>query len=129
MMMDRWTPPVLAGIALCFVAVTAFSHADRGQTEAASHPSPEARAGRRAWQRHNCAACHQLYGLGGYLGPDLTNVIERRGRPHVENVLRSGFAPMPKLDLSDEEIRDLAAWLEYAGMTGTWPKRPARGLE
>ena len=33
--------------------------------------------GRLVWQKYNCHTCHQLYGLGGYLGPDLTNVYSR----------------------------------------------------
>ena len=44
----------------------------------AEAPTPEARAGMRLWQENNCQSCHQFYGLGGYMGPDLTNVAARR---------------------------------------------------
>lgn len=43
-------------------------------------------AGLRTWQEQNCQSCHQLYGLGGYMGPDLTNTFTVEGRsahPHL----------------------------------------------
>ena len=35
----------------------------------------EVRHGQQLYQESNCTACHQIYGLGGYMGPDLTNVV------------------------------------------------------
>ena len=39
--------------------------------------------GKIVFQKYNCISCHQLYGLGGYLGPDLTNVISEKGAHDV----------------------------------------------
>jgi len=36
--------------------------------------------GKRLWSSHNCIACHQLYGLGGYMGPDLTITFPGKDR-------------------------------------------------
>ena len=38
-----------------------------------------ARAGRALWHDHNCQTCHQIYGFGGFLGPDVTNGAQRLG--------------------------------------------------
>ena len=34
----------------------------------------QVKRGQQIYQQSNCMACHQFYGLGGYMGPDLTNV-------------------------------------------------------
>ncbi len=70
---------------------------------------------------HNCVACHQTYGLGGYLGPDLTNVMERRPAVYVRAVLRDGIREMPAFQLSEQEIEQLIAFLRYLDTTGRFP--------
>ncbi|MCH7870146.1 MAG: c-type cytochrome, partial [Planctomycetes bacterium] len=37
-----------------------------------------AKSGLAIWRENNCQACHQIYGYGGFLGPDLTNLMDRR---------------------------------------------------
>ena len=120
---ERATPWALSALAALFIAVTLWTHSERGVAPASEHAAPAAIAGRAAWHRHNCSACHQIYGLGGFMGPDLTNEFHLRGRAHVENVLRNGWQNMPKFDLTEDEIRDLVAYLDYVGTTGTWPKK------
>ena len=36
--------------------------------------------GKQVFQQYNCIACHQLYGLGGYLGPELTTAFSDSNR-------------------------------------------------
>ena len=43
------------------------------------HLSKKAIEGENIWLQKNCNSCHQLYGLGGYLGPDLTNIFSASG--------------------------------------------------
>lgn len=83
-------------------------------------------AGGDVWLRGNCNSCHALFGLGGHLGPDLTNVIRLRGAPVVVATLRSGRVGMPEFAFSEEETRDLIAYLRMVDESGTYPakKRP-----
>ena len=57
--------------------------------------SEETSKGKLVWQQYNCNACHQVYGLGGYLGPDLTNIYSRKGPAYIKAFLQSGIATMP----------------------------------
>jgi nitric oxide reductase subunit C len=69
--------------------------------------------GKILYQEKNCTACHQIYGLGGYLGPDLTNVISQKGKgeEYVRAILRTGTGRMPDYGFSEEEINALTAFL------------------
>ncbi len=83
--------------------------------------SAEARHGQELFQKHNCIACHQFYGLGGYMGPDLTNVLSNRGEAYSAAFITAGTASMPNLGLSNDEVAALVAYLAYVDMTGTYP--------
>lgn len=67
------------------------------------------------YQKHNCTACHQIYGLGGYLGPDLTKVISSRAKNELvmSAMLRSGSQRMPNFNLNEIEIIEIIAYLKY----------------
>ena len=83
--------------------------------------SPEnavADAGKMAWQKYNCNACHQVYGLGGFLGPDLTNVYSIKGEAYIQAFLKTGTAIMPDFHLSGKEIKDLSGFLKTIDATG-----------
>ncbi|MBK7754666.1 MAG: cytochrome c [Flavobacteriales bacterium] len=75
--------------------------------------------GIRIWQEENCQSCHQLYGLGGYMGPDLTNVVSQRDTMRIRTFIRYGTGRMPAHALSDEEIDQLIAFLAWVDRTGT----------
>lgn len=80
-----------------------------------------AAAGKDVWQKHNCHTCHQLYGLGGYLGPDLTNVSAKPGytKEFLKAVISNGMGQMPPFDLTPQEMADLLVFLEAMNETGT----------
>ncbi len=85
--------------------------------------NPEAEtvaAGRLVWQKYNCQSCHQLYGLGGYLGPDLTNVYSAKGKGElfIKAFLHTGTKQMPSFALSKEEEKDLIAFLKSTDHSG-----------
>ncbi len=75
--------------------------------------------GKRIWQEKNCIACHQIYGLGGYLGPDLTNTYSEKGKNYIMAFLKSGTQVMPDFNLSQTEINDLTEYLKSIDASGT----------
>jgi nitric oxide reductase subunit C len=83
----------------------------------------EAQKGKLLFQKYNCTACHQLYGLGGYMGPDLTNEMskQRIGELYVRAFLKNGTQRMPNFQMSEEEIKSLIEYLKYVDKTGISP--------
>lgn len=75
--------------------------------------------GKNIWQTKNCASCHQIYGLGGHLGPDLTNVYSKRQEVYIQSFLKTGTKVMPNFHLSDSEIDALMAFFKYMNQTGS----------
>ncbi len=83
--------------------------------------TPLAVEGRLVFQKYNCISCHQLYGLGGYLGPDLTNVISDKGSYYVSAVIKNGMLKMPNLNVQDNEIKSLVEYLSFADSSVVFP--------
>lgn len=80
--------------------------------------SPLALEGRRIWHSHNCQACHQFYGFGGFLGPDLTNASGRLTRSRLDQILTKGSLPMPAFWMKSGEIDAIEAYLGEMDKTG-----------
>lgn len=74
--------------------------------------------GKMLWQQHNCNACHQVYGLGGYLGPDLTNVYSIKGPAYIRAFLQNGTVIMPNFQLTEQETVALLAFLQDIDASG-----------
>ncbi len=108
-------------LCLAFIPYSAYVYT-RG-TEA-SHIAPmseQARHGQQLFQDHNCIACHQFYGLGGYMGPDLTNVVSNKGSAYARAFLMSGTLRMPNFNLDETELDAMLAFLEFVDTTGRYP--------
>lgn len=100
-----------------FVAYTGLLYWCPPGTPARSDPRVD--EGRALWQRFDCNACHQVYGLGGYLGPDLTNVYARGGANYIKAFLTSGTPVMPRFNLSEAQMDQLVAYLRHLDASGT----------
>lgn len=74
--------------------------------------------GKLVWQQYNCNACHQVYGLGGYLGPDLTNIYSLRGTDYIKAFLNNGTGTMPNFHLTEQEMNALLAYLKSIDASG-----------
>ncbi len=99
----------------CFGFQTALVYLDPSRSEPLG---PEAAAGRRIWHRNNCQSCHQLYGFGGFLGPDLTNAASRLAPQRFVRLLNEGSGRMPAFDLSVDEAAAVMAFLWAMDETG-----------
>ena len=75
--------------------------------------------GKKVWQENNCIACHQIYQLGGYLGPDLTNIYSQKGPEYIKAFVKNGTQVMPVFNLTEQEMDALIAYLRQIDITGT----------
>lgn len=74
------------------------------------------------WQDKNCQSCHQLYGLGGYMGPDLTNIARdsSKGRAYMHTFIKYGTGRMPAYNMTDTEVNkiiDFLTWVDKSGVS------------
>lgn len=104
-----------------YLVYTAWVYTLGTGTDDGNHTlSASAVRGKLSMHRHNCQACHQIYGLGGFMGPDLTNVIQK-GEAYVRAFLEHGTDRMPDPMLSGQDVEDVLAYLTYLDSTGHSP--------
>ena len=83
-------------------------------------PDKHVSSGWKLWQEKNCQSCHQFYGLGGYMGPDLTNVIseQNKGAKYAHTIIKFGTGRMPNFGFSDSEVNDIVSFLTWIDKSG-----------
>jgi nitric oxide reductase subunit C len=120
---------------IVFIGLTIHTHTTIAARTHAGELTPEVTRGFRAWERYNCENCHTLLGEGAYYAPDLTQIVEQRGKGYLAAFLadpsrfyseeRDGRL-MPTLGLSEAEISDVLDFLAWVGKIDTngWPPRP-----
>ncbi len=110
---------LMLGLVSCFVVQTWLVYSDQ---PSGVQLTGEALHGARLWHRYNCQSCHQLYGFGGFLGPDLTNIaarLEKHGlRQRLAFVLQQGSGQMPAFEVDQADISALNAFLLEMNRTG-----------
>lgn len=115
------TKASLVFVLLCAAYLT-YSFVLYAQTENKMKDDLKSKAssGKLVWQKYNCQACHQLYGLGGYLGPDLTNVMSKyyNNRAIVKSFIISGNASMPAYKMAADDYESLLDYLAWMNQTG-----------
>ncbi len=137
---DDRAPSVAARIAAVlagYLAYIALLLTLPGREAAQARPLPDAAsgaaersligAGRTLWRQRQCQVCHSLYGLGGHLGPDLTNVVRRLPPEGIRTTIRWGRAVMPAFEMDEAELTAITAFLADVDRTGTYP--PGRLLD
>lgn len=77
--------------------------------------------GKMVWQKYNCQGCHPIYGLGGHLGPDLTNLYDRPGvsESYISAMIKGGPGIMPSYtEIDTTEIHLISSFLKNINKTG-----------
>jgi len=118
-----------------FLGLTLDSHRQFAKLTNADKITPEVTRGKDVWHANNCINCHTIFGEGAYYAPDLTKITKHRGEAYLRAYLKdpSKFYDenkhrrlMPKQDLSDQDITDLIAFMDWVSNVDNqgWPPRP-----
>lgn len=118
-----------------FIGLTLDSHRQFGKLTNADQITPQVTRGKDVWHNNNCINCHTVFGEGAYYAPDLTKITKLRGPAYLTAYLRdpSKFYDetrhrrlMPKQNLSETDISDLIAFLDWISNVDNqnWPPRP-----
>lgn len=99
---------MLTVLVACFAVQTGLVYSD----EVDLRLSDDAVQGRKLFHDGSCQVCHQLWGQGGFLGPDLTNAASRVDPTRLASLLTVGSGQMPAFGYTDEQVRQMAAFLE-----------------
>jgi len=110
-----------------FITYNTILYTENTSASSAPKLSDSALKGEHLWQENNCTACHQIYGLGGYLGPDLTNISSnpKKGLEYAKAFFNSGVKSMPKFNFNASEKNDLAEFLKAIDQSGYYPNQNA----
>ena len=115
-----------------FLALTYDFHLKVGKQTNEDRLDSRVAGGKWVWQKYNCNDCHTILGIGGYYAPDVTKVMSYRDADWMRRFIKNpaGVWPadrkMPGLNLKDEEISDLIAFLIWVNQIDTngWPPKP-----
>jgi len=125
-----------------FVGLTAHSHyyIRTTSTDEATLTDSVTR-GKHVWEKNACINCHTLLGEGAYFAPELGNVWKRYGGVDDPEGARETFKAwmaamptgiegrrqMPQFNLTEQELDDLADFLEWTSriLTQDWPPNEA----
>ena len=115
----------LLGVYLLY-SFTVYTKGTETQIVFSATEQSEINKGKQIFQDYNCIACHQLYGLGGYLGPELTTSYSdpRRGKLYIRAFLQAGSLRMPDFHFKNDEINALVSYLKYVDSTAVTYKVP-----
>jgi nitric oxide reductase subunit C len=130
----------LGGTGVFSAAFIALSVDSMRQVPALTHDdqiTDSVARGKHLWEANNCMGCHTLFGEGAYYAPELTLVVQRRGKPWINLFLDDpekmfpGARKMVKYGFNQQQKDDLIAFLEWCGnvnLQGFPPKPPLRNL-
>jgi nitric oxide reductase subunit C len=125
-----------------FLGLTAHSHYHMVNTSTDEKTLTDAVArGKHVWEKHSCINCHTLLGEGAYFAPEVGNVWDRWGGRQdpgtAKEILKSwmqaqpsgapGRRQMPQFNLTEQELNDLADFLQWTDSikTQNWPPNKA----
>lgn len=114
----------VGGTAVFSAAFLALTYDSMQQIPALTHDdkiTPAVERGKKIWEDNNCMGCHTLFGEGAYYAPELTKVVERRGKPWMKLFLKDpqkmfpGERKMVQYGFTDAQMDDIIAFFEWCG--------------
>jgi mono/diheme cytochrome c family protein len=112
------TAGLIAAVMLGMVASGCAHHATAGTAASGAGPAAVAAGDTtrgRALFVAQCAACHDVTGVEGGVGPSLKNERKRKSHAQVVASIEHPQPPMPKLypaPLSDADVEDLVRYIQ-----------------
>ena len=121
-----------------FLGLTAHSHYYMRTTSTDEATlSDSVGRGKHVWEKNACINCHTILGEGAYFAPEVGNVWKRWGGDTDPDTARAtlkawmaaqpsgieGRRQMPQFNLTEQEVSDLADFLEFVSRINTqgWP--------
>lgn len=104
---------------LIFIGLTIYSFSKAQDQSNYGAITEEVVRGKAIWEANNCMGCHTILGEGAYYAPELTKVIDRRGKGYIKAILMSPVAWQPQgrkmgpYEFSEEEAEDLIAFFDW----------------
>lgn len=113
-------------VAYLVYSIVVYTKGTEKKFIATSEEQTEIKKGSLLFQQYNCSSCHQLYGLGGYLGPELTTAYSdpARGEMFMKVFLKAGGPRMPNYHFKEEEINALISFLKHVDESAITYKKP-----
>jgi ubiquinol-cytochrome c reductase cytochrome b subunit len=114
--------PALAIGGLVVIALTVLELG--GALTAPSRPEGEVNQlvlnGQKVYRDVNCSYCHSINGIGGAIGPDLSNIASQLTKAQLTTYLQNPDLMVPntlhpKLQFTPDELNALVAYLETLG--------------
>jgi nitric oxide reductase subunit C len=120
---------------LIFLGLTVDSHRQFPKLTNSDSITEEVVRGQNVWHAYNCINCHTIFGEGAYYAPDLTKITQHRGAPYLTAFLKDPTQfydeqkhrrLMPNLNMQDQEISDVIAFMDWVSKVDNqgWPPRP-----
>lgn len=120
---------------LIFLVLTVDSHRQFPTLTNADTITEEVVRGQQVWHNYNCINCHTIFGEGAYYAPDLTKITQLRGAAYLTAFMKNPAQfydehkhrrLMPDLGMSDQEISDVIAFMDWVSRVDNqgWPPRP-----
>ena len=113
---------IIGGIVVIGLAALEVGGALSTPTRPPSQTNQLAIAGEKVYTDVNCGYCHSINGVGGAIGPDLSNIASKLNPDQMAQYLRNPDLMVantlhPKLQFTTQEINELVAYLSTLGAT------------
>lgn len=104
-----------------FLILTIDTHRHIPKQTNSDQINEQVKAGKKIWEQNNCMGCHTLFGEGAYYAPELTKVVEKRGKDWIKIFIKNPQAMFPgqrkmvQYDFTEKQIDDVIAFLDWCG--------------